>query len=211
MFKSFFLLILATILVGCSSTNNVAADYALDSNTKNGVLLTSIRYVGGYSGYAVSYSNNSSKERGTIQFGEGMMLIPIVPKGDYAAYEKKAELFAIELPEGEYQIDGWNVYSGYATISPIAPISIKFKVEAGKATYIGQFIFTETDSLGATITNVDVDYIDNYQEDSAVLKSKYPNISETSIIRGILEDAEINGIGGNGKTAWDIPIVVVGQ
>lgn len=209
MHKLFFSLFFLVYLCGCSSTSSVKSDYQLDSNSSNGIMLVSIRYVGGYSGYEVSFSNASKTESRTIQFGEGMALIPIPPKGDYSALGKKAELFAIELPHGEYQIDGWNVYSGYATISPAAPISIKFKIEPGQATYLGQFIFTQTDSLGLTVTDVRVDYLDNFQEDISVMDSKYPNINKGNILMGITQNTAIEGIGGDGGTSWNIPIVVL--
>ena len=174
-------------------------------------MLVSIRYIGKYSGYAVSFSNASKTENRTIQFGEGMALIPIPSKGDYSELGKKAELFAIELPHGDYQIDGWNVYSGYATISPAAPISIKFKIEPGQATYLGQFNFVQTDGLGLTVTGVRVDYLDNFQEDISVMAKNYPNLRKENILMGIVQNTTVEGIGGNSGTSWDIPIVVLPQ
>ncbi len=211
MYKFFIGLVFVTLLFGCTSTPNIKSDYNLDSNSSKGIMLASISYVGGYSGYAVSLSDSSKTENWTIQFGEGMALIPIPPKGDYSSYGKKGELFAIELPSGEYQIDEWNVFSGYATISPVTPISIEFKIEPGKATYIGNFNFTQTDSLGLTVTGVEVTYSDNFEEDSVVLGMKFPNINTNNILMGISPNTSLRGFGGGGNASWETPVVVLPQ
>ena len=140
-----------------------------------------------------------------------MALIPIPPKGDYSDYNSKGELFAIELKSGEYQINGWDVFSGYATISPLAPISIKLKIEPGKATYIGNFTFTQTGSLGLTVTGVSVTYSNKFARDKKVLAKKYPNINIENVILGVSPDTSINDLGGAGETSWDMPIVVLPQ
>lgn len=211
MYKFLITALCLAFLTACTSTQSVKSDYTLSSNSSTGVMLASIEYVGGYSGYSVTVSNMPFTEAWNIQFGEGMALIPIPPKGDFSEYGRKGELFAIELAPGEYQVERWNVYSGYATISPLSPISIKFKIEPGKATYIGNFTFTQTDSLGLTVTGVDVTYSNKFLRDKEVLAKKYPNITTESVMLGIAPKTRIRGLGNSGQTSWDMPVVLPSQ
>ncbi len=199
------------LLTACKSTSNIKSDYRFSSNSSSGVMLASIEYVGGYSGYSVTLSDMPFTKSWKIQFGEGMALIPIPPQGDFSEYGSKGELFAIELQSGEYQINGWDVFSGYATISPLSPISIKFKIEPGKATYIGNFTFTQTDSLGFTVTGVSVTYSNKFVRDKDVLAKKYPYIVNENVMLGVSPDTLIEGLGQDGETSWDVPIVILPQ
>ena len=129
MFKFWFGALCLLALTACTSTPNIKSDYRLNSNSNSttGVMLASIEYVGGYSGYSVTLADTPFTKSWNIQFGEGMALIPIPPKGDFSDYDSKGELFAIALPPGEYQVEHWDVFSGYATISPTSPISISLR------------------------------------------------------------------------------------
>ena len=211
MYKFYFFALCLLLLTACTSTPNIKSDYLLNANSSSGVMLASIEYVGKYSGYSVSFSDIPYSKNWHIQFGEGMALIPIPLKGDFSEYGSKGGLFAIELKEGEYQINSWKVFSGYATISPVSPISIKFKIEPGKATYIGNFTFTQTNSLGLTVTGVSVTYSSKFERDKDVLTKKYPYVLNENIILGVFPDTIIEGLGGSGETSWDLPIVVLPQ
>ena len=211
MYKFWLGTLCLALLTACSSIPNVKSDYRLNSNSSSGVMLASIEYVGGYSGYSVTLSDIPFTKSWNIQFGEGMALIPIPPRGDFSDYDSKGELFAIELRSGEYQINSWNVFSGYATISPLSPISIKFRIEPGKATYIGNFTFTQTDSLGLTVTGVNVTYSNKFVRDKDVLTKKYPYIVDENVLLGVSPDTFIEGLGEDGETSWDMPIVVLPQ
>ena len=197
------------LLTACKSTSNIKNDYKLRANSSSGVLIASIEYVGKYSGYSVRLSDMPYTKSWSIQFGDGMALIPIPPKGDFSEYGSKGELFAIELKPGDYQIDGWNVFSGYATISPLSPISIKFRIEPGKATYIGNFTFTQTDSLGLTVTGVSVSYSNKYERDKDVLTEKYPFLTVDEVMLGVSPEILIKGLGEDGNTSFDIPIMLI--
>lgn len=207
--KLFSLALLSLVLTGCASTKTIKYDYALNQKSGNGVLISSVSYKGSYSGYSVYYHGMDNQIRGEIQFGEGVALIPIPPKGDFSHLNRKGEVFAVELPAGNYKVWRWGVHSGYAHIKPANPISIEFKVESGKATYLGNFDFIQTDSLGLTVTGVQVNYSDQSQIDLDIASKKHPNIKASSIVKGIEDNAKYQGIGGSDQTNWDIPVVIM--
>jgi hypothetical protein len=204
--KLFSLILLSLVLTGCASTKTIKNDYVLNQKSGNGVLISSVSYKGSYSIY---YHGLNNEVRGKIQFGEDVALIPIPPKGDFSHLNRKGEVFAIELPSGNYKVWRWGVHSGYAHISPATPMSIEFKVEPGKATYLGNFEFIQTSSMGLTVTGVQVNYSYQSKIDLEVVSKKHPNIKVSSIIKGIEENARYQGIGGGDQTNWDIPAVKI--
>jgi hypothetical protein len=197
------------MLQACTTTKTIKNDYILNAETGNGVLATSISYQGSYSGYSIFYKNMETGTRGKVQFGEGVALIPIPPKGDFSHINRKGEVFAIELPEGTYRVWNWGVSSGYASISPMNPISVEFKIIPGKITYLGNFDFVQTDSMGLTVTGVEVNYSDQSKIDLDILLRKQPRIKVEDITFGIERNADYKDLGGGGRTNWDIPIVVM--
>jgi hypothetical protein len=207
--KIFSLILTLLVLTGCASTKTIKADYSLNSQSEKGVLISSLSVRGGYSGYSVYYQGIDNENTGSIQFGEGMALLPIFPKGDFSHLNRKGEVFAVELPAGKYKIWRWGVASGYAFIKPVSPISIEFEVLAGKAVYIGNFDFKQTDSMGLTVTGVKVNYSDQSQIDLDILSKKHPNLDATNILKGIEDNANYQGIGGSGQTNWDIPVFIM--
>lgn len=135
------------------------------------------------------------------------MLIPVRLKSDFQGVNGKLQV--TELPSGKYEISRWGVTSGYVHLSQTQPFSIKFKIEPGKATYIGSFIFSVTKTLGLTVTGVKVDFQDKYAEDVAVLRKKYPNLERTDIYMGLESNLLKNDIGGESSTYWDMPAVFI--
>ncbi|MDX1539096.1 hypothetical protein [Arsukibacterium sp.] len=205
----YLMLSLIVVLHGCATTKTIKNDYILNADTGNGVLATSISYRGSYSGYSIFYQNIESGIRGEAQFGEGVALIPIPPKGDFSHLNRKGEVFAIELAAGTYRVWDWGVHSGYANVSPMSPISIEFKVIPGKVTYLGNFDFVQTDRMGLTVTGVEVRYSDQSKIDLDILLRKQPRIKVEDITFGIERNADYKDLGGGGRTNWDIPLVVM--
>lgn len=205
----YLMLALIVVLQGCTTTKTIKNNYILNAETGNGILATSISYRGSYSGYSIFYQNIESEVRGKVQFGEGVALIPIPPKGDFSHLNRKGEVFAIELPAGTYRVWNWGVSSGYARVRPMNPISVEFKVVPGKVTYLGNFDFVQTDSMGLTVTGVEVRYSEQSEIDLDILLRKHPRIRVEDITFGIERNADYNDLGGGGRTNWDIPIVVM--
>ncbi|WP_163936990.1 hypothetical protein [Paraferrimonas sp. SM1919] len=204
--KFISLALLLLCLTGCASTKTIKESYSLNDKSGNGVLISSVSNRGGYSGYSVFYRGISNGISGNIKFGEGVALLPIPPKGDFSHLNRKGEVFAVELPAGNYKVWRWGVSSGHVFLKPIVPIAIEFKVEPGKATYIGNFDFIQTDSMGLTVTGVEVNYSDQSQIDLDIVSKKYPNLDAKSIIKGVKDDAVYLGLGGSNRTSWNIPL-----
>ncbi len=204
--KLVFVCIFIGLLSGCAlSTPNVSKQYSLDSNSKSGLLVGSIKYHGSLSGYRVFFKGVDNQEKGFFEAGAGTMLIPIPPKSDYS--EVNGKLQVVELPAGEYVIERWSVASGYAHVGQTKPFSIGFKIEPGKATYIGAFVFTVTDTMGLTVTGARVDFKEQYSEDIEVLRRDYQNLKNTNVYLGIEPDFVKENVGGESSTQWNIPWV----
>ena len=207
-FRTLILSILISMLWGCATpTASVGKSYTLDSNSSNGLLVGSVKYSGLLSGYKVYFHGLDNDTSGYFEAGKGIMLIPVPPKSDFRGVNGKLQV--TELPSGNYEISRWGVTSGYAHVSQTQPFSIKFKIEPGKATYIGSFIFSVTKTMGLTVTGVKVDFQEKYSEDVAVLRQKYPNLKLTDIYMGLESNLLKNDIGGESSTYWDMPPVFI--
>ncbi|WP_369960036.1 hypothetical protein [Pseudomonas benzenivorans] len=193
------------LLCGCA-TSNVSKDYALKEDGDVGLVIGSITYDGAYSGYAVSYHRVPSGGAGYFQSGLSNVVIPYFPVGEFESMGLSGNLVATELPAGDYVIDAWSVGSGAAAVRPTKPFSISFRVAPGKATYIGNFHFTQLSNMGLTVTGAKVDYSDKLERDSAVLKAHYSNLSSVSIASAVKPELYVTGLGGNYRTTINILI-----
>ncbi len=204
-------MVLCTLLLAlssCTATKSVKPGYALNATSGQGLLATSLSYRGNYAGYSITFSSIENAKTHKIQIGEGLSLVPLSPKGDLSGYGRTGEVFAMELPKGKYRVYTWHVHSGYGHIAPLLPMNIEFEIVPGKVTYLGNFDFVQTDSLGLTVTAATVNYTDQAQIDIEVLLKKQPKIQRENILIGIAKDAKYFGIGGNTQTSWDIPMVL---
>ena len=200
--KKILLIAVVSLIFGGCATPNVSNDFSLSPDSKSGLLVGSLKYRGLLSGYRVYFKGLNNEERGYFEAGAGVMLLPIPPKSDFV--NEKGKLQITELTPGEYEINGWGVQSGVAHISQTQPFSIKFKIESGKATYIGSFIFTVTNSVGLTVTGVKVDFVDSLEEDIKVLRRLYPNLAMTGVYRGLEPGLKRENIGGASSLYVDI-------
>jgi hypothetical protein len=198
--------VLVVTLTGCA-TNNVPSDYLLGAANKGGVAIASITYQGAYSGYIVYYRELSGNASGRFEAGQGMMPIPVPEKSDFGALAK-GKLVVAELPPGEYEIAGWRVSSGYASVSPASSFSIRFRIDPGKAVYIGNFNFVQTARMGLAVTGAEVNFKGEQDRDLSVLKLRYPNFSSAPIAFATPSDVSINKLGGSDSVRFDIPIFV---
>lgn len=208
MFYRALIIFITTILTACiSPTASVDKSFSLDPNSQNGLLVGSVKYKGLLSGYKVYFRGLNNNQTGYFEAGKGMLLIPILPPSDFSNINGKLQV--TELPAGDYEISRWSVSSGYANLSKTQPFSIRFKIEPGKATYIGSFLFSVTETAGLTVTGVKVDFEDRYSEDITVLKGKYPNLSNIKIFMGLEPSASKQNIGGTNSTRWNmVPVFI---
>lgn len=204
--RKFLLLAALVCLLGACATPNIGKDYVLDEKSGKGVVVGSITYAGGYSGYRVSYRQMPNGPRGFFETGKGVVLIPYFPKGDFEDQELKGNLFVAELPPGEYEMFTWTISSGPATVTASVPFSVSFRVEPGKAVYLGNFEFTQTASFGLTVTGAALTYRESAERDMAVFRRKYPRLSEVPVSSSIERGAIYYQLGGEYRTTIVIPI-----
>ncbi|HEY6382939.1 MAG TPA: hypothetical protein VIY07_14175 [Pseudolabrys sp.] len=173
-----------------------------------GVVTGSITYAGSFSGYSVLYRALTGADAGRIQTGQGALLIPYIPKGDVSLLGTRGELFAVELPAGEYEFYSWSVGSGFADVRPTSPFSVTFIVIPGKVMYVGNFHFRQTASMGLTVTGVQVDYVDRAERDLPLLSKKYPTLAAAGIDVGLERGAAYEQLGGPHATTITIPVPI---
>lgn len=183
--KYLVIISLLVFQVGCA-TQSVSSDYSLNAESNKGLFMSSVKYQGLLSGYNIYFRGVDNKLSGRLEVGKGTALIPIHPQSDFNSYRGKLQL--VELPAGSYEIYTWHVASGMVSIDPAENFSIPFTIEKGEITYIGSFVFKVTDSLGLTVTNVDVTHENHYKEDLTVAKEKYPGIGDSEVKTGIGPD-----------------------
>ena len=203
-------LLLAWLLQGCAlQPKNISSDFALSEASEAGVMIGSITYTGGYSGYSVFFKAKEGEQIFEVQTGAGITLLPVWPEGDFGDIGLKGDLFAIELPAGDYNFYSWGVSSGLAHINPTAPFTIRFVVKPGQAVYTGNFNFHQTARMGLTVTGVSVSYSDWLERDVGLFRARYDKVEIGRINRGIEEGLIQNALGGGGSTRFDPPVIFI--
>ena len=204
--SSILFALLTLVLSGCATTS-VPANYAPSENSGKGVVVTSITYSGRYAGYSVMYASSDGKTTGKFMVGKGMVLIPYFPDMDFEEKGMKGEVVVAELPAGQYEINGWHVSSGYASIRPASPVQVRFTVEPGKKVYLGSFHFEQTRSMGLTVTGVKVGFADQEVRDMNVVAKKYPGVASSPSGGTVPQRTTIDALGGGGSTRMSAPYI----
>lgn len=105
---------------------------------------------------------------------------------------RRGQLVALPLEPGDYELFGWTLYlrvfGGNGYISPKTPLPVvPFKVAAGRVTYLGS-LHVDT-LLGRNLIGLeiaaggDAQVVDNFDADTRLLKTKYPNLAALPIDR----------------------------
>jgi hypothetical protein len=191
--KILLVAVLSCILAGCA-TKDVSKDFSLSPDSKSGLLIGSVKYHGRVAGFRVYFKGLNNEEKGYFEAGSNDVVAFFSMHYDFPDIGGKLQV--TELIPGEYEINRWSVQNGVAHLSQTQPFSIKFKIEPGKATYIGSFIFTVTDTTLATVTGIKVDFADALDEDVEVLHRMYPKLAMTDIYRGVEPGLKKENIGG---------------
>jgi hypothetical protein len=201
-------LLLGALTVGCT-TPNIEPDFKFRAEARSGVVAGSITYEGSFSGYSVMYRRvGTNSQTGSIRAGAGTVLVPYFPRGDADALGASGELFAVELPEGEYEVHRWLISSGPASVVPTSSFSIRFTVLPGRVIYIGNFHFRRTSRLGLTVTGGELSYLERAERDLPLIKRKYPSIAATTIDVAIKRGASYRAVGGQHRTDLDPPVII---
>ncbi len=206
--KIILVAIISLILVGCA-TPDVPKDFSLSPDSKSGLLIGSVKFRGHYSAYKVYFKGLSNEEKGYFEAGGNDVFADYFFTRGSDFHEPEGKLQVTELTPGEYEINSWRIQSGVAHLSQTQPFSIKFKIEPGKATYIGSFIFTVTDTTMAVVTGVKVDFVDAFDEDVKVLPRLFPNLAMTDIYRGVEPGLKKENIGGASSLYVDLAALLL--
>lgn len=204
--KIILVAIASLILVGCA-TPDVSKDFSLSSDSKTGLLIGSVKFQGPISGYRVYFKGLNNNEKGYFEAIGTDPISFLHPRYDFPDVGGKIQV--TELIPGEYEINSWSVDAGATHLSQTQPFSIKFKIEPGKATYIGSFMFTATRSLVDIVTGVKVDFSDAFDEDVQVLHRLYPNLAMTDIYRGVEPGLKKENIGGASSLYIDLAAILL--
>ncbi len=192
----------AAWLAACG-TPNVGTDYVLSDAGNKGVVVGSITYSGSYAGYEVHYRKvGDTAVRGFFHYGMSKyMAMPRMGKSDIAEPGVRGDLFAAELPEGEYEVHGWQVSQGTtATSTQTQSFSIRFTVKPGEATYLGNYHFTRTSRSLNLATGFEVTAKDEAARDLKIFAEKYPRLSQVAVTAGMERGQRYEQIGGASHT-----------
>jgi hypothetical protein len=157
------------LLAGCE-TPNVETSYMLSSAGDKGVAVGSIASSGLLAEYQLLY-----RKRG----GGGQRYFKLQSNDSTL----NAALIVAELPADDYEIFKWVMtwpdVSGHTDILPVAPFSIPFRVEPGRALYFGSCEFAPR--IGRRFGNIvgaDVYCSNKSQRDFMEFASRYPALGE---------------------------------
>lgn len=201
------IILLLFFLSGCATVNSVPADYQLSSESGKGVLLVSVTYHGSYSGYAMKFREVGGAEWSDVQVGSGTAFLPpSMLDWDIEEPGLRGNVFAVELPEGEYEFASWFVSSGAASIRPINSFSVRFNVSPGHAIYAGNFHFIRESGLGGMVTGVNVNYKNEFDRDVALIGKKYKLLDLSGVHNNAESTQEISRL-GDGNSTTIMPII----
>jgi hypothetical protein len=198
--------IISLILVGCA-TPDVSKDFSLSPDSKTGLLIGSVKYRGPVAGYRVYFKGLSNNASGFFRAGSDDIVSALATRYDFPDIGGKLQV--TELPPGDYEINRWSAGGGIVHINQTQTFSIKFKIEAGKATYIGSFIFTVLDKTLNVPSDIKVDFVDTFDEDIKVLRRLYPNLAMTDIYRGVEPGLKKENIGGASSLYVDLAAILL--
>lgn len=198
------------IALSACATKNIDRDYALDDASGKGVVIGSITYSGFYAGYGVYYRKIGGGPEGHFQFGQAMIMFPPLEKDDIRAPGLRGDVFAAELPAGDYEIYRWQVDSGYVHVRPRNPFTVQYHIEPGKSVYLGNFHFQRrAKMLGGTVTGAMLTYKDEAERDLKIFAAKYPKLGAFEIGSSIEKGQTYDDLGEGWQTTITIPIYVV--
>lgn len=182
-------LLLAALLGGCRAVN-VASGYTLDPGKDTGVAVVSLTRAG-----LPSRFNMLLKLRGVD--GDYRNSVPVSDAfasadwrcpffGTATEEEPCGRLAVIELRQGLYEFYSWEGDTGTGgSVRSIGEFSKRFRVEAGKAVYLGNVHFSvETPRWFQGTYRMRV--IDMRERDLALLRQKVPTITPDRVVVSIL-------------------------
>lgn len=183
------LAVAAFLLAAC--TTNVSRDYRLDPQKAEGLVVGSISYESGIGRFVLEAKGRGASKRYDMQFG-----CPVWPcmgsdnDADFSrdqAPKQRGGGFAVAMPEGDYIIVGWRVEQGQMVSRSTQAIGIPFRVESGKALYLGNLHFDAHWE--------DVRLRDRADHDLPLLQARFPALAAAPVSSTITPGVSIE-LGG---------------
>jgi hypothetical protein len=201
-----FVLLLCAQSVAACATPDIDKSYVLSEQSGKGVAIGSITYHGRYSLYRVYYRKVGTTDQAHFGYGQGQM--PPLGHSDIDERRERGDLFAAELPAGDYEIFNWRIDSGPSHITAASPFMVRFTVAPGKAVYLGNFFFEATSALGFTTTGSQLDLRDRSERDLKIFADKYPGLAKVEVGATIEPGRSYANLGGGYNTNIQIPIIL---
>jgi hypothetical protein len=171
---------------GCAYDRDVPGSRLL-AETDRGLILGSISFADNPSEYRLYYEPSVGGDLlGKAQQGG---FVELVTRSDGSG---DPELFALELPAGDYVFTAWRIVQQGYRVWPKEEFAIPFVVKPNRTTYVGNFDFqairTGRDSSGKRIARFD----DLYQRDLERFRERYEDIDFGDVQVGIKQGASMS-------------------
>jgi hypothetical protein len=114
--------------------------------------------------------------------------------------KERGGTYAQKLPAGEYRIVGWFVLRAQTDYRSARPVEIPFKVEAGKATYLGNLHFDP--HWEAVVLR------DRAERDLPVLRRRHAEVATTEVSQSIAPGTTIEQFGRGVVSRSEVPLFV---
>jgi len=180
---------LVSLLCACA---NVSRDFKFKPDGSTGLVVGSISYESGLGKYFLVAQNVETLK--IVEFGFGCSIFPcLAPANDtvYSANEvpkQRGGGYAVEVEEGQYRIVGWHVVQGYMNARSKRRTDIRFTVERGKASYLGNLYF---DSEWEA-----VQLRDKSERDLPLLRAEFSALNTAPFAYTIAPSSKVEGFGG---------------
>lgn len=191
-FRTVCLSALYLMICGCAASN-VDRNYDFGPDGGKGIVFGSItddKYAGVGQPYSVVYvsGSNGANDFYIKSLEEMLPAVPFFKPSDFESVNGR--LFAIELPEGDYELKDWIIVRSNVTISPMEdPEPIRFTVKENEIRYIGNvhFNFGVGENLfGVRMVFSGYPSIQNeHERDFEVFEERYPNLRDEAILMTI--------------------------
>ena len=178
------ILLLATLMTSCASTNSVPTNFQLNADSAQGLIVGSITYESTIGRFGVEATARDGGPGFYAAIGFTMWP-PLGPQFD-EELRKKGGTFAVAVRPGQYTLQRWTLQSGQRTSAPSRPFMVPFNVVAGKVTYLGSFQFAADGS---------VTLADQSERDLPLLRKRVPAVGAAPLAVAIRSGARVEGLG----------------
>lgn len=199
---------------GCGGGMNVARDYSLRNEANTGLIVLSVTFE------TFSFNkNNQHQYPDNFNARAEFVYRPIgsneqkyIDAYTFASFRESyhhsdrdlnieginGQLFAIELPAGDYEFIRSSVHGAVRASDELVPhdFSVPFVVKAGKATYLGDMscsvvanFYSSIGSLPVArweVRSVTINVKDSYDRDIEFLTNRFLNIRRTQIVKSLI-------------------------